>query len=157
MTLIRKNLFIAATMLLLSCTTKLVPPNPTITHYKPAYTLLAEQHIATLNERDIYRRSEIFEAIYNEDVPYEDLGEEYDSLHRQYPKSKFSIVEPVNFENSMVRVKWKLGKPGRPAHSTGENILFLKDEKIKSLYVYVDPNEGGHSFLPKRASVPKIL
>lgn len=157
MTLIRKNLFIAATMLLLSCTTKLVPPTPTITHYKPSYTLLAEQHIATLNERDIYRRSQIFESIYSEDVPYEDLAVEYDSLHRQYPKSKFSLAGPVNFENNMVRVKWKMGKPGKPAHSTGENILFLKDEKIKSLYVYIDSHEGGHAFMPKRASAPKIL
>jgi hypothetical protein len=157
MTIIRKNLFIVATMLLLSCTTKLVPPTPTITHYKPAYTLLAEQHIATFNEKNFDRRSQIFESIYSEEVAYEDLGAEYDSFHRQHPKAKLSIVEPVNFENNMVRVKWKLGKPGMPAHSTGENILFLKDEKIKSLYVYVDPKEGGHSFMPRRASVPKIL
>lgn len=157
MTVIRKNLFIVATMLLISCTTKLVPPTPTQTHYKPAYTMLAEQHIATFNERNSDRRSEIFESIYSDEVPYEDLGDEYDSLHRQYPHSMFSIVEPVKFENNMLHVKWELGKPGMPAHSKGENVLFLKDEKIKSQYVYVNSHEGGHAFIPKRTEIPKIL
>lgn len=157
MDIIRKNLFIAVSMLLLSCTTKIVVPKPTITYYKPAYTLLAEQHIATINERDPARRTAISETIYNEDVAYEDLGDDYDSLHEQYPQSMFSIVEPVKFERNIVRVKWKLGKPGMPAHSSGENILFLKDEKIKSLYVYIDEHEGGHSFTPKKNLIPKIL
>lgn len=153
----KKNIFIVASMLLISCTSKLKVPAPTITYYKPSYALLAEQQIATVNERDPKRRSEIFESIYDPDVPYEDLGEEYDSLHRQYPRSLFSIVGPVKFEANIVRVKWKMGKPGKPAHSTGENILFLKNEKIKSQYVYIDSHEGERSAKTQKLSSPKIL
>lgn len=157
MELIKKNIFILLSMLFISCTNKYRIPDPTITHYKPSYALLAEQHVASINERNPARRSQILESIYHEDVPYEDLGDEYDLLHGKYPKSMMSIVGKVNLEANILRVKWKMGRPGLPDHSTGENILFLKDEKIKSLYVYIDQHEGGKSNMPRKFVQPKIL
>lgn len=157
MNLIRKNLFIIASMLLLSCTTKkFVVPDHVVTTYKPATTLLAEQHMATINERDPVRRAIISKTIYTDDLDFEELGQQYDALHRQYPKSFFSIIEPVDARQSILRIKWKLGKPGMPAHSTGEDILFLKDEKIKSRYVFIDSHEGGRTYMPKRYPVAEL-
>lgn len=156
MDLIRKNLFIVASMLLISCTNKYVVPDHVKTTYKPATTLLAEQHVATINERDPVRRAIISKTIYNEELNLAELSEQYDALHRQFPKSLFSIVEPIDARQNILRIKWKLGKPGMPAHSTGEDILFLKDEKIKSRFVFVDSHEGGRSYMPRRYPVHEL-
>lgn len=159
MSLLKRNGILIGLMILMSCTTQMYKYKKA-EGYKPQTTLLAEQHIKTLNERDPIKRNSLFHEVYYKEFSFVDLIVRYDEIHAKYPTSFFSLNGPVDTKQNIVRVKWKLGKPGMPAHTTGEDILFLIQEKIKSHYVFIDSHEEGILSLRKkefRPEAPRIL
>lgn len=112
--------------------------------------LLMEENLKQVwSERDEARRMKAIESIYAKDAVLHHVDNRTDGreainknvtsvIGKMPPDFVFGILKPIIINNNLGRLIWGLGPEGKPPVATGMDIAILENEKIKSLYVFLD-------------------
>jgi hypothetical protein len=110
-----------------------------------------QAHLARVfNEHDPGRRLAALQELYAEDailfepeavaVGYEAISQAVDALHANLPPGfVFIAAGPAVGHNGVARLNWRAGPPGGPAAATGTDFAYIKDGRISTLHVLLDP------------------
>lgn len=101
------------------------------------------------SERDEARRMRAIESIYAKDAAlyhvddrtngHEAINKSVSLVTGEMPADfVFSALKPIIINNNLGRLIWGLGPKGKPPVATGMDIAIFENEKIKSLYVFLD-------------------
>lgn len=61
------------------------------------------------------------------------------ALQAQLPGTAISRSGPIRSAQDLVTYDWALGVEGRPPIASGRDVLLVRDGRISSLYVLIDP------------------
>ncbi|WPV01928.1 nuclear transport factor 2 family protein [Mucilaginibacter sp. cycad4] len=112
--------------------------------------LMVEHLNQVWNQRDEVLRMKAIKSIYAEDIVMFDMDDEtfsgYDAISQKVASllnslpPDFSINQsiPIVLHNDVGKLEWGVGPTGAPSVLTGTDIVFFKDDKIKSFYVFVN-------------------
>jgi hypothetical protein len=106
--------------------------------------------IHVFGERDAGRRIEAIRELYAEDaVLYEPdaLASGHDAICEAVttllaslpPNFGFSAIGPAVGHHKIGRLKWRSGPPGGHPAVTGTDVAHFENDRIHSLYVFLDP------------------
>ena len=101
------------------------------------------------NQRDETLRRTAIERVYTKDIDLFEVGEKftgYQDVNLKISKTLnslppvFSIVQlkPIIINNNVGKLDWGVGPTGAPPVATGTDIVIFQNEKIKSLYVFLN-------------------
>jgi hypothetical protein len=101
------------------------------------------------SERDPLKRMKAIAEIYEEAASLYHVDDKTDGLEaindsvtallRHTPGEYiFSKLQPVIINNNVGKLVWGIGTKDRPPVATGMDIAFFENDKIKSLYVFLD-------------------
>lgn len=101
------------------------------------------------NERDPVLRGKAIARIYSTNASLNHVGDQvtgYEAINESVsatqkmlpPNFVFSQLKPVVINNNMGRLIWGAGPAGEPVVATGMDIACFEEDKIKSLYVFLD-------------------
>lgn len=101
------------------------------------------------NERDSSIRLKVIESLYSNDSGlfhvvhkihgYKAINDSVSGIIKQMPKDfVFSLLKPVIINNDIGRLIWGVGPEGKPPVKKGMDIVVFENDKIKSLYVFLD-------------------
>jgi hypothetical protein len=111
---------------------------------------LLVQHLSQIwNQRDEALRAIAMESVYAKDIELFEVGEKvtgYEAVNHKISKTLnglppvFSIaqVKPIVINNNVGKLDWGVGPEGAPPVATGTDIVVFDDDKIKSLYVFLN-------------------
>nr|WP_198982321.1 nuclear transport factor 2 family protein [Herbaspirillum sp. ASV7] len=109
---------------------------------------LMDLHFAIWNEPDAQRRNALFAQVYTEDFVVADyqakavghaaVGQLLQRVQDQHPGFAFK-AQPVNWNHGLGRVTWTFGPPDQPGLIHGEDIFTIRDGKLASAFVFLDP------------------
>lgn len=109
---------------------------------------LLQLHLATWGEKNVEKRTKNFKLIYTEDVNIVDpffilngtanLNPFIDDLQKKHPGFKFSLAKPIETHNNIARLFWQFGPESKPDTITGQDVFAIENNKIKSLYIFID-------------------
>jgi hypothetical protein len=105
---------------------------------------------SVFNERNADRRRAAVGRLYTEDaILYEPeavaIGKDAISqavgklLASLPPSFIFTVAADAVGHNGAARLFWRASPPGGPVAATGTDVAFIEGDKIKHLYVFVDP------------------
>jgi hypothetical protein len=111
--------------------------------------LMEENLIQVWGELDEVRRIKALENIYAKDSTLFEVGEVitgYDLINKAVshvvnglpPHFVFTKLKPVIINNNVGRLVWGIGPEGEAPVATGMDIAVFENDKIKSLYVFLD-------------------
>jgi len=117
---------------------------------KNAITLL-EKHLAIWSERDEQIRNRNIAEVYAPGIEiidphfvlngYSQLNSLIEDLHKKFPDYKFTMKKPVEHHNNVARLYWQLGSESKPDVETGMDVVTIENGLIKTLIVFIDPQE----------------
>ena len=101
------------------------------------------------SERDEARRMKTIESFYTKDAALyhvNDRTEGHEAINKSVssvisempPDFVFSVLQPIIINHNLGRLFWGLGPEGKSPVATGMDIAVFENEKIKSLYVFLD-------------------
>lgn len=101
------------------------------------------------SERNALNRIKAIESVYaKESALYHvnDKTEGYEAINESVTSTLstlsedfvFTRLKPVIINNDIGRLVWGVGPKGKPPVATGMDIAVFEDDKIKSLYVFLD-------------------
>ena len=116
----------------------------------PELASLMEMNLKKVwSERDSSVRLKVLEILYSNDSELFHVGDHV-SGHIAINKSVsqvllqmpndfvFSLLKPVIINNNMGKLVWGIGPVGKNPVSKGMDIVIFENNKIKSLYVFLD-------------------
>ncbi|SKC53670.1 hypothetical protein [Ohtaekwangia koreensis] len=111
---------------------------------------LLVQHLNGIwNQRDETLRRTAIDRVYAKDISLFEVGEKFtghQDVNHKISKTLnglppvFSIVQlkPIIINNNIGKLDWGVGPAGAPPVATGTDIVIFENEKIKSLYVFLN-------------------
>ena len=116
-----------------------------------AMRALADAHLRAWGERDAAARRRSLGQVYAADVVVVDpqatargldaLNELIGHVQAQTPGFTFRLARPVDSHHGAIRLSWEYGPPGKPPAVTGQDVMLVRDGRIASLYVFLDPSK----------------
>jgi hypothetical protein len=113
-----------------------------------AITTLITKHLDLWGETDEAKRTPIIAEIYTEDIHFVDpfftiSGQSQVSaciadLLKQNPGYGFRVAAPVEAHHNVAYVGWEFGPATAPAIVTGRDFFVLADERIQTIYTFID-------------------
>ena len=112
--------------------------------------LMQANIVRVFNERNPERRRLALNELYTENATLcdpetaatgrEAISEAIDSLHRMLPPDfVFTAAGPAVGHHGAGRLFWRAGAPDGPVAITGLDVAHIEGNRIKLLYVFVDP------------------
>ena len=115
---------------------------------KLAIKAVIEKHIAAWNDLNETTRLAAIEELYTPDVKVADpkdkqKGREFmngviTGFQQQFSGAKISIVGDIDIHHNGAYYKWDLAPEGQPPVASGVDFVLLKENQIKTLYVFVN-------------------
>lgn len=111
---------------------------------------LLVQHLKEIwNQRNETLRLAAMESVYAKDIDLFEVGEKftgYQDVNHKIGETLnslppvFSIVQlkPIIINNNVGKLDWGVGPEGAPPVATGTDVVVFENEKIKSLYVFLN-------------------
>jgi hypothetical protein len=116
--------------------------------------LLEDSLLVIWNSRDSASRLTAMKDVYASNIAfyetnesaaiigYKAINELIAKLQEQWPSEfQFELTAPSNVNHEVQQIAWKLGVPGQAPVATGMDIAFIEDQKIKSLYLFLNTPE----------------
>jgi hypothetical protein len=114
----------------------------------PAINNLLNKHLSLWSETDEAKRTPVIAEIYTEDIHFVDpfftiSGQPQVSaciadLLKQNPGYVFRMAGPVEAHHQVAYVGWEFGPSTAPATVTGRDFFVLADERIQTIYTFID-------------------
>ena len=109
---------------------------------------IAERYIATWNETDAGKRSELLQADWNGDASYvdpiakavgrEDIGGLISGVQQRFAGFRFALTGAPNGYGEYVRFSWSLGPAGAEPPIEGSDVLEIDDGRIARVIGFLD-------------------
>ena len=122
----------------------------------PTAQLLEDSLLIIWNDRDADKRLREMQQIYASDihfyesnasapvVGYQAINELISALQAEWPiEFQFELNKPSQVNHTVQVISWNLGPQGAPPIATGTDVALIEDGLIKSLYLFLDSQEGG--------------
>jgi hypothetical protein len=101
------------------------------------------------SERNADRRRVALESVYGNNSTLFEVGEiitGFDAINEKISKTvngmpaefTFTRLKPIIINNNVGRLIWGLGPKGQPPVATGMDVAVFENDRIKSLYVFLD-------------------
>ncbi|WP_308993463.1 nuclear transport factor 2 family protein [Mariniflexile litorale] len=113
---------------------------------------LAIKHLDIWTDKNAEKRNKSIKEVYTVDVEIVDpffvinghskLNDFIEELQAKHPGFSFSISQPIESHNNIARLFWQFGPDTKPDTITGQDIFVIENEKIKSLYIFIDGLEN---------------
>jgi hypothetical protein len=116
--------------------------------------LLEDSLLVIWNNRDSASRLTAMNEVYGPDIAfyetnesaaiigYEVINDLIARLQEQWPlEFQFELTAPSNVNHEVQQIAWKLGIPGQVPVATGMDVAIIKDQKIKSLFLFLNTPE----------------
>ena len=88
---------------------------------------------------DIYAKDSVLYHVNDKTEGYDAINESVSSTLSTLPENfVFIKLKPVIINNSVGRLVWGVGPKDNPPVATGMDIAIFENNKIKSLYVFLD-------------------
>jgi hypothetical protein len=111
--------------------------------------LLEENLKQVWGERDEILRMNAIESLYAKESTMYEVGEMaigYDAINNAIghvlntlpPIFVFTKLKPIIINNNAGRLVWGVGPEGQPPVVTGMDVVIFENDKIKSVYVFLD-------------------
>ena|SRR5437762_333615 len=113
--------------------------------------LLEDSLLVIWNDRDADRRLEAMKRIYAPDIHFFEsntaeaiightaINELITKLQQTWPvEFQFELNKPSQVNHTTQIISWNLGPKGTPPVATGRDVAFTENEKIRSLYLFLD-------------------
>jgi hypothetical protein len=114
----------------------------------PAITTLLTKHLSLWSEADEAKRTPVISEIYTTDIHFVDpfftiSGQPQISaciadLLKQNSGYVFRMAGPVEAHHNVAYVGWEFGPATAPATVTGRDFFVLADERIQTIYTFID-------------------
>ncbi|WP_194306228.1 hypothetical protein [Chryseobacterium cheonjiense] len=115
-----------------------------------ASILLQDSLLMIWNNRNSAERLSLMEKIYAPDIHFyesndsepfvgiESINNLIGKLQQEWaPDFEFVVTESPKFNHNVQHISWKLGAPELTV-AIGSDIAFIEDDKIKSLYLFLN-------------------
>ena len=112
-------------------------------------TLLTRNLQEVFGERDHVRRAAAIPALFEPDCVFTDhngrhvghaaLDEAVRALHARFPDFAFQDRGSAEVVGDAGRLAWGFGPPGQMPRVTGLDVILVREDRIASLYVFLDP------------------
>ena len=109
---------------------------------------IAERYIATWNETDAGKRSELLQHSWNADASYvdpmakvvgrDDIGGLIGGVQQRFPGFRFALMGAPDGHGEYVRFSWSLGPAGAEAPIEGSDVLEIDDGRIARVIGFLD-------------------
>jgi hypothetical protein len=109
---------------------------------------IAERYIATWNETNEGKRSELLQADWNGDASYvdpiakavgrEDIGGLIGGVQQRFAGFRFALTGAPNGYGEYVRFSWRLGPAGAEAPIEGSDVLEIVNGRIARVIGFLD-------------------
>lgn len=113
--------------------------------------LLKESLLNIWNDRDAVARRKVMQEIYAADITFyennqaaaitghEAINELIEQLQKDWPvEFSFQLTGPAQINHEVQHIAWTLGTPGAPPAASGMDIAMIKNDKIQSLYLFLN-------------------
>jgi len=104
------------------------------------------------NNRNAEQRLTIMKKIYSPEIDffedntgaaitgYDAINQLIEKLQTNWPAEFEFSLHKAQVNHNVNYVTWSLGVPGQPPVASGMDIAIIENDKIKSLYLYLDSN-----------------
>lgn len=116
--------------------------------HKKALKELIRQHIAAWNNTDETSRKAAIATLYHAEAKladpegkykgHEELNTAIAAFQAKFPGAIITLHDKIDIHHNGAYYTWELGVPDNPPLATGTDFVLLKDDLIKTLYVFID-------------------
>ncbi len=120
---------------------------------RPIELLMRENLSSVFGERDAARRRGVIAGLWAVDGIFIDpdgrhvggaaVDAAVEQLLRRYPDFVFTERRSVEAFHGIGRLAWGFGPPGAPPVVTGLDVVVVADDRITTLYTFIDPPQKG--------------
>jgi len=113
-------------------------------------SVLARNLVEVFNERDGAKRLTVIRELYTADATFFEAEASFtgaDAINARVtevlqpipPEALFATTGSTTTNHNLARVSWTLGPEGGPVMVSGMDIAVLDGDRIKALYIFIDP------------------